>query len=36
MATATRTAPKRRIGPADRGRRMTLDAFIKAEPGPWF
>jgi Uma2 family endonuclease len=31
MATATRTAPKLRIGPADRGRRMTLDAFIKAD-----
>jgi Uma2 family endonuclease len=31
MATATRTAPKRRIGPADRGRRMTLDQFIKAD-----
>ena len=31
MATATRTAPKRRIGPADHGRRMTLDEFIEAD-----
>jgi Uma2 family endonuclease len=31
MATATRTTPKRHIGPADQGRRMTLDAFIKAD-----
>jgi Uma2 family endonuclease len=31
MATATRTARTTRIGPADRGRRMTLDAFIRAE-----
>jgi Uma2 family endonuclease len=31
MTTATRTARKRRIGPADHGRRMTLDAFIKAD-----
>ncbi len=31
MATATRTAPKRRIGPADRGRRMTLETFIEAD-----
>jgi Uma2 family endonuclease len=31
MTTATRTARKVRIGPADRGRRMTLDAFIKAD-----
>jgi Uma2 family endonuclease len=31
MATATRTARRIRIGPADHGRRMTLDQFIKAE-----
>lgn len=31
MATATRTARETRIGPADHGRRMTLDAFIKAD-----
>jgi Uma2 family endonuclease len=31
MATATRTARKIRIGPADHGRRMTLEAFIKAD-----
>jgi Uma2 family endonuclease len=31
MATATRTAPKLRIGPADHGRRMSLDEFIKAD-----
>jgi Uma2 family endonuclease len=31
MATATRTARRIRIGPADHGRRMTLDEFIKAE-----
>ncbi len=31
MATATRTARRIRIGPADHGRRMTLDEFIKAD-----
>jgi Uma2 family endonuclease len=31
MTTATRTARKTRIGPADHGRRMTLDEFIKAD-----
>lgn len=31
MATATRTARKTRIGPADHGRRMSLEAFIKAD-----
>ncbi len=31
MATATRTARKIRIGPADHGRRMTLDEFINAD-----
>ena len=31
MATATRPARKIRIGPADHGRRMTLDAFVKAD-----
>jgi Uma2 family endonuclease len=31
MTTATRPARKTRIGPADHGRRMTLDAFIKAD-----
>jgi Uma2 family endonuclease len=31
MATAARPARKIRIGPADHGRRMSLDAFIKAD-----
>jgi len=31
MATVTRSARKVRIGPADHGRRMTLEAFIKAD-----
>jgi Uma2 family endonuclease len=31
MATATRTARRIRIGPADHGRRMTLEEFHKAE-----
>jgi Uma2 family endonuclease len=31
MATATRAARRVHIGPADHGRRMTLDEFIKAE-----
>ncbi len=31
MATATRTSRRIRIGPADHGRRMTLEAFIKAD-----
>jgi Uma2 family endonuclease len=31
MATATRTARRIRIGPTDHGRRMTLEAFIKAD-----
>jgi Uma2 family endonuclease len=31
MATATRTARRIHIGPADHGRRMTLDEFIRAD-----